>query len=238
MPSDSKLDFVIASFSALEAQLQDCLNYIPFIENNKSVLSPRFTPIVMESCSLIDSIFSRITNDKSKKYNLKKYADLHESTLSLEGNISLFLGSPLRVLQPYRDWTSRQPDWWAAYNALKHDRINNYEVATYTNAIQALAGLHQLIARCKFFIGGFLRAGWLDTQGFDLIADLGSAAHLGPLHPSPPIMVIESRFFASPTRENFINSADEEEPLYLDINFEMPGLSNRLRNFVFAHEDW
>jgi hypothetical protein len=49
-----KTDFVIANFVVLEAQLVDCMEYIPFINGNKDVISAKFIPIIIDSCSLID----------------------------------------------------------------------------------------------------------------------------------------------------------------------------------------
>lgn len=237
MNSDNKFDFAIASFSSLETQLITFMEYVPYIDNNKKVISPKFVPIIVDACSLIDSIFREITDDDTERYSLKKYCEIHETYLSLEGNISLFLVSPLQLLEPYAVWTKEQPDWWAAYNALKHDRLNNYEVATYVNAVLSLAGLHQLMARCKMFIGGFLRAGWIDTENNDLIGDLGSAAHLAGLHSNPPSMVIESKLFVTPTVENFLTRMSDD-PEFFDVDYDVKGLSNRVRNFLFAHEDW
>lgn len=59
-----KANFVVASFTGLEEQLIHCMEYIPFVEGNKDVMSPKFIPIIMETCSLIDSIFREIIERK------------------------------------------------------------------------------------------------------------------------------------------------------------------------------
>jgi hypothetical protein len=233
-----KASFVVASFAGLETQLVTCMEYVPFVEANKHAISPKFVPVIMESCSLIDSIFREITSDKTKHLNLKKHGLEHEPVLSLHENISLFLITPVQLLRPFRDWTHKPPDWWAAYNRLKHDRLNNYEVATYMNAVQSLAALHQLIARCKMFVGEFLKAGWIDTQDSELMVSLASAAHLGALMRNPPDAVIESKLFASATIDNFILPPSEDDPFYIQVDYDFPGISNRIRSFIFAHEEW
>lgn len=237
MRTEYRFDFCIASFSELEKQLVSCMEYIPFIDTNKQVLSPKFVPLIFEACSLIDSVFREMVGETTERFNLKKYSELYEPRLFLEERSSLFLVSPLQVLQPYKGWTVSQPEWWVAYNSLKHDRLNNYEVATYMNAVFALAALHQLIASFKEFIGGFLRVGWIHTRNIELIGNLGSVAHLGALHLSPPSMVIESKLFVSPTRENFI-SYHQDDPRYFDVDYSVSGLSQRIRDLLFAHEDW
>jgi hypothetical protein len=225
----------LSNFISLEAQLSSCLEYIPYSQNNAGVISPKFIPIILESCSLIDSIFFSLADDKSERYNLKRYSELFEPAIELENNITLLLSVPIRGLLPFTGWTTKQPDWWAAYNSLKHDRLGNHQCANITNAVSALAALHQVMARDKHFIGPFLRAGWIDTSEMETIVELGSVANLGALHPSPPNIVVESRLFASATRDNFVRSFDEQ---YFDIDCDMNGISNRLKNIVAAHEDW
>jgi hypothetical protein len=237
MNQSQAADFVILQFIDLEVQLQDCLNVAPYIHANRQVVSPKFATILIEACSLIDSIFSDLLGAKNKT-SLKDYAQAFEPSIDLVRNMTLFLNTPIMVLRPFELWRKEQPEWWAAYNSLKHDRINNFESATLENTVLALCALHQVMARCKLFLGPFLKVGWIDTANGDLVADLGSVAHLGPLTPSPPSMVIESKLFVSSTRENFINDTKESESLYLDIDYQARNLSNRVKNIIWAHEDF
>ena len=226
-----KIDFAISSFIVLERQLSDCMEYLPFIDANKQAISPKFVPIIMDSCSLIDSILFEITASSNKEhFNLKRYSSLHEPNIHLENNASLFLVSPVQMLQPYKNWTKGQPQWWNAHNSLKHDRLNNYHFATFTNAVQALAGLHQLMARQREFVGGFLKAGWIDTTNFEVVDNLGSAARVG----SMVDVIVESKLFASASHDNFINP-DTSDDRYFDVDYDANGLSNRIRNMLFAH---
>lgn len=234
MDSREKIDFAISSFMVLERQLLNCMEYLPFIEANKQAVSPKFVTIIMDSCSLIDSIFYEIaSSDNKEHFNLKRYCSLYETELQLDENVSLFLVSPVRMMQPYKDWAKEQPRWWIANNSLKHDRLNNYHFATFEYAVQALAALHQLMIRQRDFIGGFLKAGWIDTNNIEVVENLGSAVQEG----FRPDVVVESRLFASGTRENFINAASSDH-LYFDVDYSANGLSNRIRNMLFAHEEW
>jgi hypothetical protein len=229
-----KTDFAVASFQVLERQLADCMEYLPFIDMNRQAISPKFIPIIMDSCSLIDSIFYEITSDVNlERLTLKKYSRLHEPKLLLDQNSSLFLVSPVQLLQPFKGWNQKTPLWWEAYNKLKHDRLNNYHFANYINAVYSLAGLHQLMARQHDFTGAFLKAGWIDTQDIEVIDNLGSAAHVG----SVVDVIVESKLFASATQENFVN-AETSNGHYFDVDYQAKGLSIRLRNILFAHEDW
>ncbi len=234
MDARIKTNFVLANFQVLEDQLLDCMDYLPFIDANRQAISPKFVPIIMESCSLIESIFYEICNDNGKKrLTFKRYSGLYETKFSLDQNASLFLVLPVRLLLPYKDWTKKPPLWWEAYNNLKHDRLNNYGLATFTNAVYSLAGLHQLMAKQYDFIGAFLKAGWINTNNIEVLDNLGSAAHVGSIVD----VIIESKLYASPTWDNFVNPETSDEK-YFDVDYEANGLSGRLRNLLFAHEDW
>jgi hypothetical protein len=234
MDSREKIDFAISSFIVLERQLFECMEYLPFIDANRQAISPKFIPIIMDACSMIDSILYETTSDeKKRRFTLKEYSKLHEPELRLNDNISLFLISPVQMLCPYKGWTQSQPTWWNAYNTFKHNRLNNYHFATFSNAVSSLAGLHQLLARQREFIGGFLKAGWIDTHEIEVTADLSASAHEFTVVD----VVIESKLFASATWDNFVNP-ETSNKTYIDVNYEANGLSDRIRNMMFAHEDW
>lgn len=134
-----------------------------------------------DACSLIDSIL-RDCADGGKRHTLKEYAVLHEEHLELEGTTSLLLVSPLQFLPPFRGWCGATPVWWDAYNKVKHDRIRNYAAATYSCAVSAMAGLHQLLARSWQFLGQLTLAGWFNETSAEF-GELGAsrAAGSGPL---------------------------------------------------------
>ncbi len=49
-----------------------------------------------------------------------------------------------KLLSPFGSWSSgvsTNPDWYDAYNKLKHDRNANFRKATYRNVLEGLAGL-------------------------------------------------------------------------------------------------
>ena len=55
-------------------------------------------------------------------------------------------------LQPFLNWNEtpyQAPDWWKPYNAVKHQRIDNYKNANLKNVLNALAGVYIL---CNYFV--------------------------------------------------------------------------------------
>ena len=126
---ENRIDLAIRNFIDLEKQLLECMEFIPLIEQNNETVSSKFIPIILESCSLSESIFKEISGEERRLYSFGKYAKLHEKNLQLEDTISIFLSSPVRFYRPYQNWTQSVPKWWNSYNKLKHDRLNNYEFA-------------------------------------------------------------------------------------------------------------
>lgn len=216
------IEFVISNFTNLERQLIECMEYIPFIEQNMQVVSPKFIPVILEACSLIESIFKELTNNKRKIHNFKKYAELHEKHLELEDTISIFLSTPIRFYQPYKKWTKIAPNWWHAYNKIKHDRLNNYEYATYQTVVLSLNGLHQLISKCILFTDHLIKAGWFNPDGEfipDLVISRISESGI-------PISIIpcESKMFVSPLNFNNFVSFQHGDPIIKECDF-----SNRVK---------
>jgi hypothetical protein len=203
LDESNKLSFVLSNFEELESRLIECLSYIPFIENNKQVISPKFIPIILEACSLINSVFKNSKGQKGKKHDLKSYTKLVEQHLYLEEAISIFLNPPLRFLTPFENWTKATPAWWAAYNKLKHDRLDNYDAATYENAILAMSGLHQVISRSVEFAPVLLSAGWLNSNSRD-VGEL-TAARFSLSRISTKVIPVASKLFVSPLDSNFVN---------------------------------
>lgn len=203
---DNKLEFVVNNFSNLEKQLSECIEFIPFIGQNKHIISPKFIPIILEACSLIESILKEISKDKKGRYNFKKYARLYEEHLGLGETTSIFLISPISFYQPYKEWTKRIPEWWDSYNKLKHDRLNNYEFATYEVTILSLVGLHQLISKCRLLTGNLIKAGWMNPTG-EFMSEL-IVARISESGIPLSIIPCESNLFISPLNSNFVSFQD------------------------------
>ena len=143
MTNPEQVYAVVANFLSLEERLRECMECIPYTSQNQDVVSPKFPPIILESCSLTESIFKQTTSDR-ERHTLRTYAGVLEPDLELSDTTTIFLSHSLRFLRPFRNWQITPPTWWTAYNKLKHDRMGNYEAASYAATVNALAGLHQV----------------------------------------------------------------------------------------------
>ena len=48
------------------------------------------------------------------------------------------------ILEPFKLNSKNQLEWWHSHNCLKHNRIKDFQTATFKNLINALAGLYLL----------------------------------------------------------------------------------------------
>jgi hypothetical protein len=220
-------DFVVANFHSLEEQLIECMDYIPFIEQNHGIVSPRFVPILMDACSLIDSVL-RDSTDGNERHTLKSFAKLHEGRLQLESSTSILLVSPLQFLRPFHEWRTSIPIWWDAYNRVKHDRIQNYEAASFTCTVTAVGALHQLLARSWQFLGNLTRAGWFN-ESFESIGELGASRAAGS---GPPDLPVQTKLFVSAIRSDFV-TWDANGPKIEPWDF-----TERVKNHIWEWESW
>lgn len=243
--------FVLKSFSYLEEELARCMEVIPPIQENMNVVSHRFVPIIVEACAIWDSIKNEYLSSKSEEINHKQGKIIIETELELSENVSIFLTNPLQLLIPHKDMHLRTPEWWSAYNKLKHDRVGNYNVSTLKNAINALAALHQLIARSESFLQTLFVANWIKLSYYDSDHDM-----LGIINGSDveenSIFVVESDLFLSPTKETFpkiqyyysdypqddVNDISQFSLIALQsfgTSETLAGWSDRARQMIIAH---
>ena len=139
--------------------------------------SPRLVPIILESASIIDSIFQILfpmrkvrRNKKGKKIepNIADFCRELEPILKLSQTSSLVLSSPPFVMTPFDNWSeSNAPTWWHAYNNIKHNRIEHSQKASMVNTLNAMCGLQQLMVKCTGIRRLMIRFGWIDTAGYN-----------------------------------------------------------------------
>lgn len=211
----TKFSVVLANFTSIEDRLVEYLNFLPYTKDTQLVVSPRFIPIILDACSLIDSILRSIIQI-NKRTTFKNLALETEQYLELSNAFSIFLTPNLAFLNPFETWIEKVPEWWNAYNSLKHDRIGQYSIATYENSVLALCALHQVIARNIHFIPNLISSGWFNIESPDvgeLILAQNIQIGVRPLS----IIPVESKLFVTPNRLNFVESSQGQP--YVKNNF-------------------
>ena len=132
--------------------------YVTHSNKNKDVYSDEFSSIILLSCSELDSLFKQLCiirgiKSKGKHFQIKDYAplikELFTNSLGVSPSIGtlnndsiiLFPFNNIDVSVPYADLI-----WWEAYQAIKHNRIQNVVKGSLSNAILSVAA-HFLVLR-------------------------------------------------------------------------------------------
>jgi hypothetical protein len=195
---------VIQWYEALEERLMAFLRFVPPVPENLAVHSYVLAGIIIEACGVLDSLFRRASEGKvtaPEDLDITHYADMYGLSLGLPSASSLILVSPVQPKVPFTAWQvlpRYEPmPWWTAHTKLKHDRIRNIRLATLTNALDSMCGLHQVIARLPEMASAKLRDRWVNAEGWnpEVLIEQLKAGNRDVIGRS---IVVESELFAVP----------------------------------------
>ncbi len=167
-------DSVAQWYELLEERLLDYIRFVPPIEANLAVHSPKLAGIILEASGLLDSVFRQISPDPvtvrgmqepARDLDIGDYQELYSARFDLPNYRSYVLISPPQVRCPFNSWgRGEHLPWWATYNKIKHNRIANLRKATLDLAIEAMCALHQVLSRVPDFGEAVLRHHWFKSN--------------------------------------------------------------------------
>ncbi|XOB46386.1 MAG: hypothetical protein ACKKMV_02970 [Candidatus Nealsonbacteria bacterium] len=186
--NDSRATIIIKAYEIIEKNLIHFLDLIPPEGCNRQTWSPKLVSILLDTGSLVDSIFRDAAPNKDKRttgrivkrkdMNMNDFRRIYSKKFSIDVR-SLMLISPPIVLQPFKDFNKKSPDWWKIYNKVKHDRLGKASLVTIDIAMDAVCGLFQLIAQYPIMYRYLVRYRWAGYGNYnlDLIMPLMSSEH-------------------------------------------------------------
>lgn len=138
-------------YMSLEDDLIETSRYVEICEENFATYSTQFTRLLLAAASEVDVVAKQLcrqidptgTHGNINDYRnviVPKFPAIPAMQLGIQWN-------PVRV-KPWESWgapTPSNPDWWRAYNDVKHERNANFKSASLRNALAAIAGLHCLV---------------------------------------------------------------------------------------------
>jgi hypothetical protein len=138
-------------FLLLESDLDATSRYVGFNMDNKDTYSPEFMKIILAAGAEIDVIAKKFVLKKiptAKPLGKSECWTIDDYRHYITSFTTKFTSQKVLVprydldFTPWASWAkSKNPEWWTAYNTVKHDRCSNYQSATLENTICALAGL-------------------------------------------------------------------------------------------------
>lgn len=124
------------------------LEYVDLRGANKGTCSNRIIVQLVTVCSLIDSTLREMFDlSLSSGLNSMSKQLMAEGSFSHTTEVTVLLS--LEEGMKVAPWSSLGlrgkkaiPDWWSAYNNLKHNRFQHYHEGTLRNLLNALSGLY------------------------------------------------------------------------------------------------
>jgi len=137
----------LRQYRLIEKDFVNTIDFVSISPTNYSTFSPTYLKILLSIGSEIDVLKDFIC--KSLNTNMKQFNQAEPDFHSVEVDVRSYE----ITLKPW-DTAEQCPDWWTAYNEVKHNRNENaskfdpskkyFEYANLKNVLTALAGLYSL----------------------------------------------------------------------------------------------
>lgn len=133
-------------YLTLEDDLKTLARYIDFDTWNDKVFSNELARILLIASSEVDVVLKLLCKrlDSTKSFNnINDYKKEIKKSLKHFINEKVYSSRYWLELEPFINWSSwrTNPDWWLAYNKVKHNRDVNYMKANLKNALNSVAWL-------------------------------------------------------------------------------------------------
>ncbi|MCI0555769.1 MAG: hypothetical protein L0287_32890 [Anaerolineae bacterium] len=124
-------ELIVTWYLELESRLLSILRTVSYSDDKKSIWLPPLANIVVDTCSLIDTVFREEYkgSKKNKDANIVDYRAFFEPALVLSQIRTLVYQYPPSFVVPFSAWGETASEsrveltWWDSYNKLKHNRI-------------------------------------------------------------------------------------------------------------------
>ena len=140
-------------FLVLESYLQLLARYIEFTSENDSVFSQEISHILLTAGSEVDVVLKALCKQLDSSFNgetITSYRKFLNPIFPKISRLNVNLPRYGRRIIPWDNWrVNTKPQWWDAYNKVKHYRDEKYKQANLKNVIASLAGL--FIANLYFY---------------------------------------------------------------------------------------
>jgi len=132
-------------FLAVEEDLHQLSRFIEFTADNFETHSLELARILFTAAAEVDVVAKQLCErlvPGCRASNMKKYENILAEHLAILGESRVTIPRYGLIFQPWTNLQARSaPDWWNAYNQVKHHRHEKYASANLKNALNAVAGL-------------------------------------------------------------------------------------------------
>jgi hypothetical protein len=132
-------------FLALERDLEVISRFVELSTANEAVYSIELARLLFGAASEVDVVAKLVCAQvapAARCGNIEDYRSILSEAIPDLPQTEVFVPRYGFSFKPWDNWTDgRSPDWWRAYNKVKHERDSNYHQATLKHALNSLGGL-------------------------------------------------------------------------------------------------
>lgn len=132
-------------FLALERDMEKLSRYVEFCDANLAVYSIELAHLLFAAASEVDvvaKLICELVEPGAPRGNIVEYRAILPRALDGLSDTEVFVPRFSLSYKPWSNWAEeRNPEWWRAYNNVKHKRDAHFNEATLKHALNALGGL-------------------------------------------------------------------------------------------------
>lgn len=141
----------ISDFNQLQILIElieKVFKYISPVQKNMETFGNELRNIIILACTEVESLWKDTllsNNYANKKLTTKDYVELLSILKLNEYKIKFNFYPDIEEVSPFSNWntksTTQSLSWYSDYNAIKHDRLNEFSKATLKNAIESVSAV-------------------------------------------------------------------------------------------------
>jgi hypothetical protein len=132
-------------FIALESDLERLSRYVEFTKDNYKTYSMEMAHLLLAAGSEVDVVLKGLckkVQQNSKADNIEQYREILSSKIPKLNKMKIKIHRYNLEIEPWDNWQRNiTPDWWHAYNEVKHQRDKYFHKAKLQYTVAAIAGL-------------------------------------------------------------------------------------------------
>lgn len=138
-------------FLTIERDFIKTLDFVEFHPDNDNTYSNEFAKLMLLIGSEVDVVAKMVckcVNPKRDPQNIESYREIICGRYHKLHTMKIEVTRYARNIKPWLSWgtsTPESPEWWKAYNKVKHQRDQHFSKASLKNTSDALCGLLVLL---------------------------------------------------------------------------------------------
>ncbi len=129
----------------IEREFVRTLDFVSLSDEHAKVHSNEYAKLLLLAGSEVDTLMSFVASHIAERpiSGVKGCQTILCSHYKGFETVEISIPRIDRTIRPFSAWSKKRtsPDWWVAYNNVKHDRYRNFHDANQENCLQAIAAL-------------------------------------------------------------------------------------------------